>query len=292
MKQGTRAPNKRKSFVLNLASEIPRLTNEQIAAKYEKKFQNTIHPSTIGKYCKEAGCPTASIKRHSSQHQIVDPVPLRIFRRKHTERLLETVDRIRDCLHNPHLELESWMGPSEPLWLGNHNWALAPDIWVELTTPDFNDENLWGSTLPLLREHLRENPFWDHLEELRSGALELAKTIDLAAKELIKKVDELRKPWEELRRRREFWLTHSRTPVFPAPNWEEIQPLYGNGFAAQICPKLTEKHLPELNSSLWGLVANLAELNEDLNPDTVEYQLTTTICSECREIKLLLGNKG
>ncbi|GAH67507.1 unnamed protein product, partial [marine sediment metagenome] len=53
----------------------------------------------------------------------------------HLERLRKIADQLRLCLHNPHLELEPYIGTGQPLWLGDHDWALVPGEWVEATTP-------------------------------------------------------------------------------------------------------------------------------------------------------------
>lgn len=152
--------------------------------------------------------------------------------------------------------------------------------------------------LPLLREHLQENPFWDHLEELRRDARDLAKTIDLAVEapksaNSIEGIDKLQESWCRLNKRKNLTPSYSSTPVFPAPNWEEIKPPHGDIFAARVCKTLAaDKLFPDCPTFLWNIVKKLAELNEYLNPDTVEHQIATTTCSECKEIKHLLGNKG
>lgn len=297
MSMRQRTTDEQRKYILKLARLFPRPTNKQIREAFVREFDRDVSERTIGRVCKGKHLPTSSKKSHTSQGNLNDRVSQEIMIKRHTERLFETVDQIHACLHNPHLELEAWTGPSEPLRLANHNWVLLPDFWVELTTPDFGDENLWGPTFPLLKQHLQENPFWDHLEGLKSYVRDLAKTIDLAVEELLKTdsiegADKLRESWGKLRKLKNFTLSHSRTPVFLPPNWEEIEPPYGDNFAAQVCQVLVDGPLPELNTNLWNLVKKLAELNEDLRPDAVERQIASTTCSECKEIKLLLGNRG
>ena len=117
---------------------------------------------------------------------------------RHLERLRESVNQLRIHLHNPNLELEPYIGTGQHLLLGGHDWALVPEEWAELTTPDFSDEALWGDTFPGLRQHLKESPFWKHLDELKEMVSKLTKDLAEAAKRFGETDHGFWKSWQEI----------------------------------------------------------------------------------------------
>ncbi|MCP4612796.1 MAG: hypothetical protein GY845_29225, partial [Planctomycetes bacterium] len=164
-----------------------------------------------------------------------DPSETVELRRWHLDRLRDSVHLIRQCLHNPHLEVESYYGPQPPLWLGRHDWALVPEAWVELTTPDFSDEVLWGEKLWQLIQHLGENPFWNHLAELKQAAQDLNTDLDEAALKLGEHDSGFRRAWEEVRGSPSWTTSDSRTPLTPNPDWDTTSPPCGDGFTQKVC---------------------------------------------------------
>ncbi len=89
--------------------------------------------------------------RQRSPSTLGGAAPLDLVRQQpmvdHVNRLKNLVEQLRSCLYNPHLELQPYIGTGQPLLFGDHDWALMPEEWVELTTPDLGDEALWGGDI-------------------------------------------------------------------------------------------------------------------------------------------------
>ncbi|MCP4607591.1 MAG: hypothetical protein GY845_02590 [Planctomycetes bacterium] len=210
-----------------------------------------------------------------------DPSETVELRRWHLDRLRDSVHLIRQCLHNPHLEMESYYGPQPPLWLGRHNWALVPEAWVDLTTPDFSDEELWGKELWQLSQHLDESPFWNHLDELKQAAQDLNTDMDEAALKLGEHDSGFRRAWEEVRGSPSWTTRDSRTPLTPNPDWDTTSPPCGDGFTQKVCKAFADGPMTDIYHRLRDLVMKLDQLNEDLKPDAVEPLIINSTCDYC-----------
>lgn len=201
----------------------------------------------------------------------------------HINRLNDLVEDIRKCVYNPHLELESYIGPTPPLLVNRNDWALEPDVWFSLVTPDFDDPSLWGELFPGLKEHLRESPFWRHLDELRSKVQELEALYEEAAAKLSAADSSFSARWADLRRRREWTCRASRTPYSPGVP-DDVRPAAGPDLVVEVLEKFNEMGYGVWNR-LWELVKLLDQLNSDLLPDRVEPLIAQGSCDFCRQYR-------
>lgn len=200
---------------------------------------------------------------------------------RHLDRLLSVVETIRECLYNPQLELMPYDWDERQLSLGGHDWCLIPDQWVYAVTPDFDDEKLWGPGFGSLKAHLHDSPFWRHLDELHQMADQLSRDLDTGAQTLGEKHPRFQFAWDNLQSKLEWCTQISRTPWTPGVDWSEIKMPYGDGYAQKVYLALKGDSLPELHARCWELLIKLQELNQDLDPDTVERLLLSNRCGDC-----------
>jgi len=166
--------------------------------------------------------------------------------------------------------------------LGGHDWALVPEDWIDLTTPDFGDENLWGSELPQLRKHLNSSPFWDHLEELKQAAKKLNEDLHEVALQFGEHNPNFQQAWKDFLLSGQFTLTNSRTPKFPEPDWDTISPPCGDGFTEKVCKVLADGPMSDIYDRLRDLQMKLDQLNKDLAPDAIEPLIINSTCDYCK----------
>ncbi len=204
---------------------------------------------------------------------------------RHIDRMVAALDRIRDCLDDPYLEMEALHGIDPPLLLGGHDWALVPDIWVDLVIPDFGIEEPWGDDFPQLRQHLDDSPFWDHLKRLRKTAQILKKDLHAAATQLGKSDAKFQKEWEQFLFSCQFFLTQSRNPKYPEPNWDTIEPPCGYDFTQKVCRMLADGPMPDIYHRQRDLQLKLAQLNKDLSLNAIEPLIIESTCDYCKNFQ-------
>ena len=204
------------------------------------------------------------------------------LRQRHLDRLLHAVDPIRKCVFNPW-DLWARANPGPPLWIGSHDWALVPRLWFDVVTPSFDDESDWGHAFPQLKKHLEKSPFWGHLAELACMTLDVAIDLENAAEVVGRTDNDFRKRWGKLKERiASGWvLQNSRTLRHPAPDWENTEPPYGDGYAENVCRALAKEIMPDVYERLWALVYKLDVVRDNLEPSVVDKVIAEGTCSEC-----------
>jgi hypothetical protein len=200
---------------------------------------------------------------------------------RHRDRLLEAIERVRQCLHNPQLKWEPYIGDGRPLAFHGQNWALVPDLWAYAVAPDFSDEDLWGESLQSLKEHLKDSAFWMHWDELHQLADHLREDMDMAAQAYGQYDAAFLSSWEEFQKKAEWYFQISRVPDYPEEDWSEIKLPYDDTYARKVSDALRNGPMPGIYSRQWDLLRKLAELNKDLDPDTVEKLLSSGRCVKC-----------
>ncbi|MFC2027933.1 hypothetical protein ACFLU3_04525, partial [Chloroflexota bacterium] len=201
---------------------------------------------------------------------------------RHIDRTINAVNRIRNCLDDPHLEMEAWHGVDPRLLLGSHDWALVPEDWVSLTTPDFSDEALWGDELQQLKQHLEPSPFWEHLEELKQAAKELKEGLRETAQQVGEQSPNFKRAWEDFLSSCDHTLRYTRTPKFPEPDWDTIIHPCSDRFTEKVCKVLADGPMPGIYDRLRDLKMKLDQLNKDLAPDAIEPLIINSTCDYCK----------
>jgi hypothetical protein len=165
--------------------------------------------------------------------------------------------------------------------LGGQDWALVPNLWAYAVTPDFSDENLWGESLQSLKEHLEASAFWKHLDELYQLVDDLRQEMDVAAQAYGQQDPAFLSSWEEFQRKAEWCTQISRVPHYPDVDWSKIKLPSNDNYAQKVCKTLSNGPMPKIYRQQWELLEKLAELNRDLEPDTVEKILLSGRCAKC-----------
>lgn len=216
--------------------------------------------------------------------EVSKPAHGEAWKARHLERLIDLVDKIRQCLYPPRLRLiaEAGLDLPPPLEVNRINWALEPHVWLASVTPDFDMEQAWGPLLPFLREHLAQSLFWSHLAELRRAVQEYDRMLLEAAQKLAAKNPTFASFWEKVRFARERRLLPARTPLTPDATGEGLGPLDYNLAGVERVVELLQEVEPHLVQAQWDLVWRLEALHDDLLPDRVERQIAESTCQLCR----------
>lgn len=228
-------------------------------------------------------------KAGSLLHSSAAPIPadLRFVWDKHVQGLLDIAQEIRKLLHNPHPEVEAYLGPSHPgalLPYGKGDWVLYPKGWLERVVPDFEDPALWGDLFPAFRQHAEQSPFWTHLEELHAMAVQLDAEVTDACEHLVRQEPSLSRSWDRWKKYRDTWDLHvSVNQTFGTSDSENDAPPHAQFFSTEKVRAALMQHflleLPKRTAGLWRL---LEQCRDDLMPERIGPVLVGGRCDLCR----------
>lgn len=163
--------------------------------------------------------------------------------------------------------------------------GLQPDLWFSYATPDLSDLGLWGEDFPALQQHLRQSPFWNHWDRLRSDAQTLSEEYDKVVGRVPRQDEQFWAAWDTLQNLR--WLTArpNRTPTFGLDEADDsISERAATDLHAmnrRILSRLMSL-LPNLPQRVFELETALAQLRADLRPDVIEPMIATSKGDVCR----------
>lgn len=210
-------------------------------------------------------------------------LPVPTWKARHLEKLAQLAETVRGLIHDPRIRLRAELGADipPPLEVDRANWALEPQQWLGLVTPDLDVESAWGEHWPYLKEHLARSEFWSHLEELRQAVDEYDSILEKAAQKVAAENPAFASFWERVAFMRRGRPLPSRTPATPRPT-DRVAAWYDLDKVDWAVELLCEVQ-PDLLKTQWGLVHRLEVLRADLLPDRVGRLIERSVCSLCRE---------
>lgn len=204
-------------------------------------------------------------------------------RRDHLSLLKAEVQNIRDCLLNP---IEHPLPDKRVLLgVGDEDWRLDPIGWFYRSIPDFSDQWRWGYSFPLLKQHMKESPFWKHYGDLWSTTLKLEDSYQHAAAKLSVKYEEFREQWAKINAEKEARRQGSlpKPSLYPnvmAEELEQFKPSYSVDYCDGVMNKLGE-FIPDLMYRQLALEDGLEQLNKDLVGHEVNPIIDRGRCVKC-----------
>jgi len=205
-----------------------------------------------------------------------------IQKRRHLENVLMQVELLRFCLEHPTL---NDLPERELLEVRGYDWRLDPMMWFYLCTPSFSRKDLWGPRFPMLESHMKESPFWEHLEQLRQAVKALEQDYDRIALNLFKNDQRFKKFWESvqferLKRESDWGYKSSRTLHTPEPEPEDLKPYYDQEYAKEVMKRFIGI-VSDLPLRQFELEKMLDQLHIDLLPDEINPLIVKGHCEKC-----------
>jgi len=198
---------------------------------------------------------------------------------RHVDRVIRSVDLLRSCLINPKLVLIP-KRREYPLELNGQDWRLEPLTWFRLCTPDLSNEELWGPEFFILKQHMKESPFWKHYYQLWQEAIKLDKAYQDVARNLGQRDREFNETWREIEKHMVHPYHISRIPDDPEPDWEQYKSCCDRAQSEKLI-KMLIRVIPDLVDQQCGLEQLLEQLHQDLLPDEIEPLIVSGHCDNC-----------
>jgi hypothetical protein len=171
------------------------------------------------------------------------------------------------------------------------DWRLDPMMWFYLCTPDFEPMGKWGDLFPNLKEHLGQNPFWEHYEVLKNKADQLDSWFRLEVGKLGPEFHSRKDIWDELEKaKRDRRLNLTWYPsVFPNARPDEragFEPGYDSTYADALLDLLGGNGLnPEIQ--MFELETLLVEMKQDLSVERMLPMIEESHCKDCPSLLIL-----
>jgi hypothetical protein len=256
-------------WLLSLGAEAPTYEEAKKIAERNDSYGSTIK-SVYETYDHLCAWRTSQLRKEASL-------------KEHWDMLFLVAEKMRTCIEHP--TLNDLPDGRELLELREHDWRLDPTLWFYLCTPDFSQKHLWGVEFPLLESHMKDSPFWQHLEQLSQAVKMLEDDYNRIAVSLSNDDRQLREFWKSLQlekaiRETEWGHKPSRTPHKPEPAKEEFQPYYDEEYGKEIMG-IFNTAIPDLKSRQLELEKLLEQLHTDLLIDNVGGYITEGKCEKC-----------
>jgi hypothetical protein len=258
-----------------------------------QRDDNTLTQDDIKQYLKHAGYGTTLHYVEEANRRFIEwktgsKIPLKrslvdYLERLHLDNILSQLETLRSCLEYPTLnDLPDYR---TLLNVRGNDWRLDPVMWFYLSTPDFSNKDLWGPKFPMLESHMKESPFWEHLEHLEHMVKDLEKYYDIIALKLSAEDQRFRDFWraiqvERLRRETAWGYKPSRTTHSPEPTPEDFKLYYDQEYAKEVTKRF-ERIDDGLSLRQFELEKMLDQLNNDLLPDLINPIIVRGHCEKC-----------
>jgi len=205
-----------------------------------------------------------------------------LLKRLHLNTLLSQVSELCSCLEHPTL---NDLPERELLEVRGYDWRLDPMMWFYLCTPSFSRKDLWGSEFPKLESHMKESPFWEHLEQLKQAVKALEKDYDGIARTLFKDDQRFEEFWKSIQLKRleretDWGYKPSRTLHTPEPEPEDLKLYYDQEYAKEVMKRFIDI-ANDLPLRQFELEKMLDQLYIDLLPDEINPIIVKGHCEKC-----------